>query len=121
MIALRNAYHGMSIATMGTCGQHTWKQPMPQVSWHMLHSRVRLPTYGCVLIRPKSCRTPASCQGFGVHHALNPDPYRGVFGDEGRAYAEDVKDLIRSATPGKVCGQLRAGQGPRAQAACQGG
>ncbi|GFH18303.1 uncharacterized protein HaLaN_15078 [Haematococcus lacustris] len=30
LIGLRNAYHGMSIATMGTCGQHTWKQPMPQ-------------------------------------------------------------------------------------------
>lgn len=31
VICLRNAYHGMSIGTMGTCGQHTWKQPMPQV------------------------------------------------------------------------------------------
>lgn len=31
MLCLRNAYHGMSIGTMGTCGQHTWKQPMPQV------------------------------------------------------------------------------------------
>lgn len=31
MVCLRNAYHGMSIGTMGTCGQHTWKQPMPQV------------------------------------------------------------------------------------------
>lgn len=44
----------------------------------------------------------AHAQGFGVHHALNPDPYRGVFGDDGHAYAEDVKDLIRSATPGKA-------------------
>jgi hypothetical protein len=43
-------------------------------------------------------------QGFGVHHALNPDPYRGVFGNDGKAYAEDVKDLIASATPGKVGG-----------------
>lgn len=32
LITLRNAYHGMSIGTMGTCGQHTWKQAMPQVS-----------------------------------------------------------------------------------------
>jgi adenosylmethionine-8-amino-7-oxononanoate aminotransferase len=31
MLCLRNAYHGMSIGTMGTCGQHTWKQAMPQV------------------------------------------------------------------------------------------
>ncbi|KAJ9509820.1 hypothetical protein QJQ45_011579 [Haematococcus lacustris] len=72
LIGLRNAYHGMSIATMGTCGQHTWKQPMPQ--------------------------------GFGIHHALNPDPYRGVFGNDGPAYARDVQDLIQSATSGKVAG-----------------
>lgn len=55
---------------MGTCGQATWKQPMPQ--------------------------------GFGVHHALNPDPYRGAFGNDGAKYAEDVADLIQSATPGKA-------------------
>jgi len=72
LVCLRNAYHGMSIATMGTCGQHTWKQPMPQ--------------------------------GFGVHHALNPDPYRGVFGNDGRAYARDVADLISAASPGRVAG-----------------
>ncbi len=44
----------------------------------------------------------ACCQGFGIHHALNPDPYRGVFGNDGHAYAQDVKDLIQAATPGKV-------------------
>lgn len=33
MLCLRNAYHGMSIGTMGTCGQHTWKQNMPQVGF----------------------------------------------------------------------------------------
>ena len=32
IMCLRNAYHGMSIGTMGTCGQHTWKQPFPHVS-----------------------------------------------------------------------------------------
>lgn len=32
IIALRNGYHGMSAETMGLCGQHTWKQPLPQVS-----------------------------------------------------------------------------------------
>jgi alanine-glyoxylate transaminase/(R)-3-amino-2-methylpropionate-pyruvate transaminase len=30
-VALRNAYHGMNLGTMGTCGIHTWKQAMPQV------------------------------------------------------------------------------------------
>lgn len=47
-------------------------------------------------------------QGFGVHHALLPDRFRGPFGyDDPRAgekYAADVSDLIRTATPGKVAG-----------------
>lgn len=46
----------------------------------------------------------SSSQGFGVHHALNPDPYRGVFGNDAAAYAADVADLISSATPGRVAG-----------------
>ncbi|KAI8475843.1 MAG: alanine-glyoxylate transaminase [Monoraphidium minutum] len=72
IIALRNAYHGLSGDTMGLCGQHTWKQPVPQ--------------------------------GFGVKHALNPDPYRGAFGNDGKKYAEDVADVIRGATTGRVAG-----------------
>ncbi|GAB4815989.1 hypothetical protein N2152v2_003035 [Parachlorella kessleri] len=72
IIGLRNAYHGLSEATMGLVGQHTWKAPIPH--------------------------------GFGVHHALNPDPYRGIFGNDGKAYAADVKDLVQSATPGQVAG-----------------
>ena len=70
IIALRNAYHGLSEATMGTLGLHTWKYPVPQ--------------------------------GFGVRHALNPDPYRGRFGNDGLAYAQDVADVISGATPGRV-------------------
>lgn len=38
----------------------------------------------------------------GVHHALNPDPYRGVFGSDGKQYAKDVEDLIQFATSGRV-------------------
>ncbi len=41
-------------------------------------------------------------QGMGVRHALNPDPYRGAFGNDGPRYAEDVNDLIQSATCGQV-------------------
>lgn len=41
---------------------------------------------------------------FGVHHALNPDPYRGRHGNDGEAYAADVADLISSATSGHVAG-----------------
>lgn len=32
IVALRNGYHGMSMATMGACGHSTWKQPVPQVN-----------------------------------------------------------------------------------------
>lgn len=74
VIALRNAYHGMSQGAMGLTAQHTWKYPVPQ--------------------------------GIGVHHALNPNRYRGPWGygnrEAGARYAADVEDLIRSATPGRV-------------------
>lgn len=38
----------------------------------------------------------------GVHHAINPDPYRGVYGADGQKYASDVEDLIRFGTSGNV-------------------
>jgi len=45
---------------------------------------------------------------FGVHHAVVPDPYSGLYGyndpDAGRKYAADVKQLIDFATPGQVAG-----------------
>lgn len=40
----------------------------------------------------------------GVHHALNPDPYRGVFGSDGEMYAKDVQDIIDFGTSGHVAG-----------------
>ncbi|KAA8517497.1 hypothetical protein F0562_017873 [Nyssa sinensis] len=40
----------------------------------------------------------------GVHHALNPDPYRGVFDSDGEKYAKDVQDLIDFGTSGHVAG-----------------
>lgn len=40
----------------------------------------------------------------GVHHAMNPDPYRGVFGSDGEKYAKDVHDLIQYGTSGNVAG-----------------
>src|SRR3954449_2120058 len=43
---------------------------------------------------------------FGVHHAITPDPYRGICGrddaDAGRKYAADVRSLIDHATSGQV-------------------
>lgn len=47
-------------------------------------------------------------QGFGVHHAILPDRYRGQFGYDdpkaGEKYASDVQEVIRYATSGKVAG-----------------
>ncbi|KAK8663627.1 hypothetical protein V6N13_083436 [Hibiscus sabdariffa] len=40
----------------------------------------------------------------GVHHAVNPDPYRGVFGSDGDKYARDVQDLIQFGTSGNIAG-----------------
>ncbi|KAF8378200.1 hypothetical protein HHK36_029537 [Tetracentron sinense] len=40
----------------------------------------------------------------GVHHALNPDQYRGVFGSDGEKYAKDLQGLIEYGTTGKVAG-----------------
>ncbi|XP_034692770.1 alanine--glyoxylate aminotransferase 2 homolog 2, mitochondrial-like [Vitis riparia] len=40
----------------------------------------------------------------GVHHAINPDPYRGMFGSDGEKYARDVQDLIDFGTSGHVAG-----------------
>jgi alanine-glyoxylate transaminase/(R)-3-amino-2-methylpropionate-pyruvate transaminase len=76
VISLRNAYHGGSASTMGVTAHSNWKYNVP-------HS-------------------------FGVHHALAPYQYRGSFGyddaDAGKKYANDVKEVIDYATPGKVAG-----------------
>src|SRR5215469_6836001 len=74
VIALRNGYHGGNASGMALTAHSNWKFNVP-------HS-------------------------FGVHHALAPYPYRGPFGyddpDAGKKYADDVKNLIEYATPGKV-------------------
>ncbi len=76
MIALRNAYHGGNASGMGVTAHSTWKFNVP-------HS-------------------------FGVHHAIAPYPYRGAFGyddpEAGRKYADDVKNLIDYASPGRIAG-----------------
>lgn len=76
VIALRNGYHGGNASGMGLTAHSTWKYNIPHA--------------------------------FGVHHALAPYPYRGPFGyddpEAGRKYADDVKNVIDYATPGKVAG-----------------
>jgi alanine-glyoxylate transaminase/(R)-3-amino-2-methylpropionate-pyruvate transaminase len=74
VIALRNAYHGGSPTALGLTSHHTWK-------------------------------FPAGGDG-RVHHAINPDPYRSPFTgtpeEIASRSAEDVRDLIRYSTTGKV-------------------
>lgn len=78
VVALRNGYHGGTPGTMALTAHSTWKFNVP-------HS-------------------------FGVHHALAPDPYRGPWGHDdpnaGKKYAEDVRELIGYATPGKVAAYI---------------
>ena len=74
VLAVRNAYHGGSQAAMGLTSMHTWK---------------------------------FNVGGEGrVHHTLNPDPYRSPFSGSAEEIAtrsaEDVRDVIRYSTPGKV-------------------
>jgi alanine-glyoxylate transaminase/(R)-3-amino-2-methylpropionate-pyruvate transaminase len=74
VIALRNAYHGGSPSAMGLTSHHTWKFPVQQNT--------------------------------GVHHAMNPDPYRSPYAGTPEEVAiksaEDIRELIRYSTPGKI-------------------
>ncbi|CAI0428856.1 unnamed protein product [Linum tenue] len=39
-----------------------------------------------------------------IHHVMNPDPYRGIFGSDAAGYAKDVEDHIAYGTSGRVAG-----------------
>ncbi|MGE5758808.1 MAG: aspartate aminotransferase family protein, partial [Gemmatimonadota bacterium] len=74
VIAVRNAYHGGSPAAMALTSHHTWKYP------------AQLNT--------------------GIHHTVCPDPYRSPFLGTPEQIAthsvEEMRDLIRFSTPGKI-------------------
>ena len=76
VIAVRNGYHGGSQGPMGLTALHTWKYPV----------------------------APAPA----VHHAVCPDPYRSPFtgtpAQIASRSAEDIRDLVRSATSGRIAG-----------------
>jgi alanine-glyoxylate transaminase/(R)-3-amino-2-methylpropionate-pyruvate transaminase len=78
VIALRNAYHGMSSFTMGLSALSNWKQPMPQ-GFGVHHARL-----------------PDRFRGLPGGGGGYDDP------DAGRKFADDVVDLIRFGTPGQV-------------------
>ncbi|GLU15845.1 hypothetical protein SLE2022_323040 [Rubroshorea leprosula] len=40
----------------------------------------------------------------GIQHVLNPDPYRGDFGSDGKRYAKDVVQLIQYGTSAHIAG-----------------
>lgn len=42
----------------------------------------------------------------GIHHVANPDPYRGIFGDDTDAYLAEVDRTIQCATSGKLAGLI---------------
>lgn len=78
IITLRHAYHGSSPAAMALTGLGNWKFPL---------------------------------EGGGrVHHAINPDPYRSPFSgtpeDVSHLAANDVRDIIKTSTSGKVAAFL---------------
>lgn len=39
-----------------------------------------------------------------IHHVMNPDPYRGVFGTDAAGYAREIQDHINYGTSGNVAG-----------------
>lgn len=40
----------------------------------------------------------------GIHHVANPDPFRGVFGDDTDAYLAEIDRTIQYSTSGKLAG-----------------
>ncbi len=74
VVALRNAYHGASPSSNTLTSHSTWKYP-----------------------------TNVSA---GIHHAINPDPYRSPFAgtpeEIATKSAQDIRDMIRFSTSGKV-------------------
>jgi 4-aminobutyrate aminotransferase and related aminotransferases len=76
IIAVRNSYHGNSPTAMAATSHHTWKYPA------QLNS--------------------------GIHHSISPDPYRSPFSGTPEQIAsqaaDDIRQLIRYSTPGRVAG-----------------
>ena len=42
----------------------------------------------------------------GIHHIANPDPYRGIFGDDTAAYLAEIDRTVQYATSGTLAGLI---------------
>ncbi|KAL8146167.1 hypothetical protein AgCh_004054 [Apium graveolens] len=77
-------------------------------NWDRISEEMVDMTEGHGLFAPKVVTLKAKCAArpsmTGVHHAMNPDPYKGVFGSDGEKYVKDVDDLIQFGTSGNVVG-----------------
>ncbi|KAL8089291.1 hypothetical protein AgCh_038912 [Apium graveolens] len=77
-------------------------------NWDRISEEMVDMTEGHGLFAPKVVTLKAKCAArpsmTGVHHAMNPDPYKGVFGSDGEKYVKDVDDLIQFGTSGNVAG-----------------
>ena len=51
----------------------------------------------------QSCRQPVP-SAHGIVHVPNPDAYRGVFGANAQPYVDEIDNVIRASTPGKIAG-----------------
>ncbi len=78
VIAVRNGYHGGSPSAIALTSHHTWKFPT-QIN-------------------------------DGIHHAICPDPYRSPFTGTPEQIAsksaEDIREIIKFSTPGKIAAFL---------------
>ncbi|KAA3480023.1 alanine--glyoxylate aminotransferase 2-like protein 2, mitochondrial-like [Gossypium australe] len=102
IISLRNAYHGNAAATMGATAQSNWKFNVLQGDGENKFIKEDTQLWKNMICQV--CLTRKYVHQSGVHHALNPDPYRGFFGSDGEKYAKDVQDLIQFGTSGNVAG-----------------
>uniref|UniRef100_A0A452ZCH6 Uncharacterized protein n=1 Tax=Aegilops tauschii subsp. strangulata TaxID=200361 RepID=A0A452ZCH6_AEGTS len=101
IISLRNGYHGNAAATMGATAQSNWKFNVVQVR----KLKYYIERWRDILFHGLSVTfTHLQCVQTGVHHALNPDPYRGAFGSDGEKYARDIQETIDYGTTGRVAG-----------------
>ncbi|KAF7825458.1 alanine--glyoxylate aminotransferase 2-like protein 3, mitochondrial-like [Senna tora] len=116
IISLRNAYHGNASATMGATAQSNWKFNIVQVYIYIcfLNTCFSLLLYlwndGIFSLglnsHERKLISDFVTSKSGVHHAVNPDPYRGIFGSDGEKYAKEVQDMIDFGTSGNVAAFL---------------